>query len=66
MRLTSFDGVKRPIYDHPEFIGKYVLGNLDYFKEIHQGKNINEILRDHDFLGLIRNYEIDAYVSNTV
>lgn len=64
--LHPFDAVKRPIYDHPEFIGKYVLGNLDYFKEIHQGKNINEILRDHDFLSLIRKYEIDVYVLNTV
>lgn len=64
--LYPFDGIKRPIYDHPEFVGKYVLGNLDYFKEIHQGEDINEILRHHHFLDLIKEYEVDAYVSDTV
>lgn len=50
------------IFDHPTFIAKYVLGNLDFVKRKHNSEEINNLLRTIYFFDLLDQWEILPYL----
>lgn len=50
------------IFDHPNFIAKYVIGNLDYVKEKFTNEEIQNLLVKRSLFDCIETFEVNEYL----